>query len=90
MADILVPSAGTLSLKPLVRDKIFPYQAANWSASRLLGAKIEDHQGELFPRVGCIVTSMALTSRSVVRFDNRRGTTERSIKFVNNREEKLK
>jgi hypothetical protein len=36
--------------------------------------------GELFPRVGFIVTNMALPSRSVVRFYNKRGTAEQWIK----------
>ena len=35
---------------------------------------------ELFPRVGFIVTSMTLPSRSVVRFYNKRGTAEQWIK----------
>ena len=43
-------------------------------------AKVEHHRGELFPRVGFIVTSMVLPSRSVVRFYNTRGTAEQWIK----------
>ena len=42
--------------------------------------KGEHHQGELFPRVRFIVTSMSLPSRSVVRFYNKRGTAEQWIK----------
>ena len=38
------------------------------------------HLGELFPRVGFIVTNMSLPSRSVVRFYNKRGTAEQWIK----------
>ena len=37
-------------------------------------------RGELFPRVGFIVTNMVLPSRSVVRFYNKRGTAEQWIK----------
>ena len=37
-------------------------------------------RGELFPRVGFIVTNMVLPSRSVVRFYNKRGTAEPWIK----------
>ncbi len=33
-------------------------------------AKVEHHLGELFPRVGFIVTNMTLPSRSVVRFSS--------------------
>ena len=43
-------------------------------------AKVEHHLGELFPRVGFIVTNMSLPSQSVVRFYNKRGTAEQWIK----------
>jgi hypothetical protein len=35
--------------------------------SRRVVAKVEHHQGELFPRVGFIVTNLSLPSRAVVR-----------------------
>jgi hypothetical protein len=37
-------------------------------------AKVEHHAGELFPRVGFIVTNLPLPNRAVVRFYNKRGT----------------
>jgi hypothetical protein len=37
-------------------------------------AKVEHHVGELFPRVGFIVTNLRLPNRAVVRFYNKRGT----------------
>src|SRR5437879_2449331 len=43
-------------------------------------AKVEHHAGELFPRVGFIVTNLTLPSRAVVRFYNKRGTAEQWIK----------
>ena len=43
-------------------------------------AKIEHHLGELFPRVGFIVTTLIGTKRAVVRFYNQRGTAEQWIK----------
>jgi hypothetical protein len=43
-------------------------------------AKVEWHEGELFPRVGFIVTNMTGRSRSVVHFYNPRGTAEQWIK----------
>lgn len=43
-------------------------------------AKVEHHLGELFPRVGFLVTNMMLPSRSLVRFYNKRGTAEQWIK----------
>jgi hypothetical protein len=41
---------------------------------------VEFHFGELFPRVGFIVTNLETPSRSVVRFYNKRGTAEQWIK----------
>jgi len=43
-------------------------------------AKVEFHSGELFPRVGFIVTNLDTDSRAVVRFYNKRGTAEQWIK----------
>ena len=43
-------------------------------------AKVEWHAGELFPRVGFIVTNLKWHSKQVVRFYNRRGTAEQWIK----------
>ncbi len=78
--DILFRPPGRPSLKPLVRYKSFRYQAASWSKPRRVVAKVEHHQGELFPRVGFLVTNMRLPSRSLVRFYNKRGTAEQWIK----------
>ena len=64
----------------MVRYKSFRYQAKSWTTPRRIVAKVEHHRGELFPRVGFIVTNMALPSRSVVRFYNKRGTAEQWIK----------
>ncbi len=78
--DMLFRPPGRPSCKPLVRFKSFHYQAKSWTTPRRIVAKVEHHQGELFPRVGFIVTNMALPSRSVVRFYNKRGTAEQWIK----------
>ena len=43
-------------------------------------AKVEWHQGELFPRVGFIVTNLSYPSKGIVRFYNGRGTAEQWIK----------
>jgi len=42
--------------------------------------KLEWHAGELFPRVGFIVTNLRWKSSNVVRFYNKRGTAEQWIK----------
>jgi hypothetical protein len=43
-------------------------------------AKVEWHQGELYPRVGFIVTNMSRPAENVVAFYNKRGTCEQWIK----------
>ena len=78
--DILFRPPGRPSCKPLVRYKSFRDQAKSWTTARRIVAKVEHHRGELFPRVGFIVTNMVLPSRSVVRFYNKRGTAEQWIK----------
>jgi hypothetical protein len=42
--------------------------------------QIEWHLGELFPRVGFIITNMNRSSKNVVKFYNTRGTGEQRIK----------
>src|SRR5713226_9075125 len=66
--------------KPVVWYKGFLYQAATWKTARRVVAKVEHHAGELFPRVGFIVTNLNLPSRAVVQFYNKRGTAEQWIK----------
>jgi hypothetical protein len=78
--DLLSRAPGRSSRKPLVRYKSFHYQAESWTTPRRAVAKVEHHAGELFPRVGFIVTNLQLPSRAVVRFYNKRGTAEQWIK----------
>jgi hypothetical protein len=44
----------------------FSYQAASWSKPRRVIAKVEWHPGELYPRVGFIVTNMSRPAERVV------------------------
>ena len=76
IAELLPRPVGRPSIRPLVEYKSFLYQAASWKKARRVVAKVEHHQGELFPRVGFIVTNLTLPSRAVVRFYNKRGTAE--------------
>ena len=78
--DLLFRPRGRPSRTPLVRYKSFPYQADSWTTPRRVVAKVEHHVGELFPRVGFIVTNLRLPNRAVVRFYNKRGTAEQWIK----------
>jgi hypothetical protein len=58
----------------------FSYQAASWAKARRVVAKVEWHPGELYPRVGFIVTNLARPAERVVAFYNQRGTAEQHIK----------
>jgi hypothetical protein len=80
IAELLTRPVGRPSHKPVVRYKSFLYQAASWKTARRVVAKVEFHFGELFPRVGFIVTNLETDSRAVVRFYNKRGTAEQWIK----------
>ena len=80
IAELLTRPVGRPSNKPVFRFKTFLYQAASWTIARRVVAKVEFHCGELFPRVGFIVTNLALDNRAVVRFYNKRGTAEQWIK----------
>jgi hypothetical protein len=66
--------------KPVIRYHDFQYQAGSWDRPRRVVAKVEWRRGELFPRVGFIVTSMSARSEGVVRFYNGRGLAEQWIK----------
>jgi hypothetical protein len=58
----------------------FTYQSGSWKKPRRVVAKVEWHPGELYPRVGFIVTNMARPAENVVAFYNKRGTCEQWIK----------
>jgi len=79
IAELLTRPVGRPSHKPVVWYKSFLYQAASWKTARRVVAKVEFHFGELFPRVGFIVTNLETDSRAVVRF-YKRGTAEQWIK----------
>ena len=66
--------------KPVVRYHDFVYQAQSWDIPRRVVAKVEWHQGELFPRVGFVVTNLNLPSAGVTHYYNGRGTAEQWIK----------
>jgi hypothetical protein len=65
---------------PVIKYVSFQYGAGSWRKERRIAAKIEHHQGELFPRIGFIVTNLRWNNKTVVKFYNRRGTCEQWIK----------
>jgi hypothetical protein len=54
--------------------EVFEYQAASWSKRRWVVAKIEWHPGELFSRLGFIVTNLPFAPKDLFRFCKLRGT----------------
>jgi hypothetical protein len=80
ITKLLIRPVGRPSYKPVVRYKSFLHQAASWTKARRVVAKVEFHFGELFPRVGFIVTNFQTSNRAVVRFYNQRATAEQWIK----------
>ena len=66
--------------KPRIFYHDFSYRAKSWNKSRRVVAKVEWHAGELFPRIGFIVTNLQRKPENVVRFYNKRGVAEGWIK----------
>ena len=58
----------------------FSYRAQSWKTPRRVVAKVEWHPGELYPRIGFIVTNLSRPAERVVAFYNHRGTCEQWIK----------
>jgi hypothetical protein len=80
IAHLLTRPVGRPSHKPKKFYASFRYRAGSWDQARRVVAKVEWHAGELFPRVGFIVTNLKGRAKSVVRFYNARGTAEQWIK----------
>ena len=80
IVHLLTRPVGRPPKKPIVSYASFHYQAAGWTRARRVVAKVEWHQGELYPRVGFIVTNLIRPNKRVVKFYNGRGTAEQHIK----------
>ncbi len=80
IGPLLRRAVGRPPRKPIIWYDDFWYQAGSWDRPRRVVAKVEWHQGELFPRVGFIVTNMSAGPEGVVHFYNGRGTAEQWIK----------
>ena len=77
---LLTRPVGRPPKRPIIFYYDFRYQAGSWDRSRRVVAKVEWHSGELFPRVGFIVTNLTARPEGVVHFYNQRGTAEQWIK----------
>ena len=80
IAPLLLRPLGRPPKRPVVLYDDFWYRAGSWDRARRVVAKVEWHRGELFPRVGFIITNMTAGPEGVVRFYNGRGTAEQWIK----------
>ena len=60
----------------MIEYKGFLHKAASWKMTRRGVAKVEFHFGDLFPRVGFIVTSLGTDNRAVARLYYKRYTAE--------------
>jgi hypothetical protein len=66
--------------EPVTYYASFSYRADSWNKPRRVVAKVVWHPGELFPRLGFIVTNLYGSPPKVVEFYNGRGTAEQWIK----------
>src|SRR4029077_664943 len=80
IAHLLKRSVDRPSKQPKAIYHSFQYQAKSWDRARRVVAKIEWHAGELFPRVGFVVTNLRRTPKRVIKFYNGTGTAEQWIK----------
>jgi len=80
ITHLLTRPVGRPPRKPIVWYDSFMYQAESWTIPRRVVAKVEWHRGELFPRIGFIVTTLRRSDKAVVKFYNGRGIAEQWIK----------
>jgi Transposase DDE domain group 1 len=80
IAHLLTCPVGRPPKRPQVFHASFSYRAESWSKPRRVVARVEWHQGELYPRVGFIVTNLTRPAERIVKFYNRRGTAEQWLK----------
>ena len=80
IGHLLTRPVGRPPKKPQVFFAGFSYEAQSWTKPRRVVAKVEWHHGELYPRVGFIVTNLTRPAKRVVRFYNGRGTAEQYLK----------
>src|SRR3954467_9471686 len=80
IGHLLTRPIGRPPKKPQVFHASFTYQAQSWSKPRRVVAKVEWHQGELYPRVGFILTNLTRPAERISKFYNGRGTAEQWIK----------
>jgi hypothetical protein len=63
----------------------FAYRAQSWNKPRHVVAKVEWHPGELYPRVGFIVTNLARSAEGVVAFYNQAARASSTLRKARTR-----
>ena len=76
IAHLLKRPVGRPSKTPKVFYHGFRYRAQSWDRDRRVVAKVEWRAGELFPRVGFVVTNLRRSPKRIIKFYNGRGTAE--------------
>ena len=74
------PSSGRPARNHTVRYRSFQYRAEAWEKPRRVVASVTWEVGELFPKVGFVVTNLDRDPEGAVQFYNQRGTAEQWIK----------
>jgi hypothetical protein len=90
--SVLQERIGYLLKRPVGRPPIevwryhasFSYRAQSWKMARRVVAKVEWHPGELYPRVGFVVTNLSRPAQRDVAFYNQCGKAEQWIKESKN------
>jgi hypothetical protein len=67
IGHLLTRPVGRPPKKPNLSYASFYYQADGWTRVRRVVAKVEWHQGELYPRVGFIVTNLTRPNKLALR-----------------------
>jgi hypothetical protein len=80
IAHLLKRPVGRPPKQPKDFHHAFWYRAKSWDRARRVMAKVEWHAGELFPRVGFVVTNLRRSPKRVIKSYNQRGTAEQWIK----------
>src|SRR3954471_4605656 len=80
IGHLLTRPAAPPPKRPQVFFASFTYRAQSWAKPRRVVAKVEWHQGELYPRVGFIVTNLTRPAERISKFYHGRGTAEQWIR----------
>jgi hypothetical protein len=86
--SVLQERIGYLLKRPVDRPPIevwrhhvsFSYRAQSWKTARRVVAQVEWHPGELYPRIGFVVTNLLRPAERIVAFYNQHGTAEQWTK----------